>query len=325
MVPEKDRPWWQSKFVMAGFVVLLVIALLSIFTDVLDKIKTAALLQFVGFFAILIILAAIMAMLPRVFKIADQSADNGAKLDRIAEALEKSRTVLSQINVNTRLSEKAKSIAFSENDRQSLREAVFDKMQQKDFDGTYELIDEIAHCTGFQELAGQLRVEADKFRSATDQERINQVIAHIEKQLDTYQWAKASTLIESLIKAEPESEKARQMRQVLIDKKAERKKSLLKAWDEAIRREATDRGLEILRELDQYLTPNEGLALQEAARDVFMTKLHNLGVQFSLAVSGRQWDKALETGEEIIRGFPNSKMAEEIRGKIDVLKQKALD
>jgi len=78
--------------------------------------------------------------------------------------------------------------------------------------------------------------------------------------------------------------------------------------------------LEILRELDQYLTPNEGLALQEGARDVFRTKLHNLGVQFSLAVSGKQWAKALETGMEIIRDFPNSRMAEEIREKIDALK-----
>jgi outer membrane protein assembly factor BamD (BamD/ComL family) len=51
--------------------------------------------------------------------------------------------------------------------------------------------------------------------------------------------------------------------------------------------------------------------------------LHNLGVQFSLAVSGKQWAKALETGMEIIRDFPNSRMAEEIREKIDALKTHA--
>ena len=112
------------------------------------------------------------------------------------------------------------------------------------------------------------------------------------------------------------------MRQRLIDKKQERKKILLEAWDEAVKRQATDRSLELLRELDLYLTPNEGLALQEAARDVFRTKLHNLGVQFSLAVSEKQWDQAVQTGQEIMRYFPNSKMAEEIREKWDVLNQK---
>ena len=101
----------------------------------------------------------------------------------------------------------------------------------------------------------------------------------------------------------------------------EHKKLLLSTWDEAVKRQTTDRSLEILRELDLYLTPNEGLALQEAARDVFRNKLHNLGVQFSLAVSGKQWGKAIETGLQIIHDFPNSKMAEEIRGKMNILKQ----
>lgn len=92
-------------------------------------------------------------------------------------------------------------------------------------------------------------------------------------------------------------------------------------WDEAVKSQNTDQSLEILRELDVYLTPNEALALQEAAKDVYRNKLHNLGVQFSMAVSDRKWGDALEVGERIITDFPNSKMSEEIRGKLDVLKQ----
>ncbi|MHC4337654.1 MAG: hypothetical protein ACYSTG_06860, partial [Planctomycetota bacterium] len=95
------------------------------------------------------------------------------------------------------------------------------------------------------------------------------------------------------------------------------------AWDDAVRRQATDRSLEILRELDQYLSSSEGSALQEAARDVFKTKLHNLGVQFSMAVSGKSWAKALQVGREIAHDFPNSKIAGEIREKLSVLEQRA--
>jgi len=65
------------------------------------------------------------------------------------------------------------------------------------------------------------------------------------------------------------------------------------------------------------------LALKEAARNVFKDKLHNLGVQFSLAVSGEQWGKAIQIGREIIRDFPNSRMSAEIRERMDVLKQKS--
>ena len=127
--------------------------------------------------------------------------------------------------------------------------------------------------------------------------------------------------IEKLASEEPEKDMVKILRQKMLEKKEERKKILLNAWDDAVKRQATDRSLEILRELDSYLTPNEGLALQEAARDIFRSKLHTLGVQFSLAVSERQWSRALETGKQIIRDFPNSRMAGEIREKIDVLKQ----
>ena len=70
-----------------------------------------------------------------------------------------------------------------------------------------------------------------------------------------------------------------------------------------------------------YLTPNEALALQEAAKDVFRTKLHNLGVQFAMAVSDKQWSNALEIGQQIMRDFPNSRMSGEIREKLHVLRQ----
>jgi tetratricopeptide (TPR) repeat protein len=259
-----------------------------------------------------------------LLKILDAVEDGSPKAEKAADELEKIRGIVNQVNQVTRLSETAKTIAFRDADAQVLREVVFDKLQQKDFDAAYEIIDEIAHQIGNTKLAEQLHVQADKYRDSTDIERMLQSITHIEKLLDEHQWAKASEQIERLIREYPGQDKAIAMRQRLADKKEERKKILLNAWDDAVKRQATDRSLEILRDLDQYLTPNEGLALQEAARDVFRTKLHNLGVQFSLAVSGRQWAKALETGNEIIRDFPNSRMAEEIRGKIDILKTHAL-
>lgn len=245
------------------------------------------------------------------------------QLDTIADTLEKNRSVLEQIRQTSRLSEKAKEIVFHDSDRQALREAVFDKMQQQDFDGTYDLINEIATTTAYKKLAKQLRVEADKYRHATDAERVNQIISHIEKLFETHQWTKAGALIERLIKSHPNLDDTKIMRQRLVDKKQERKKILLNAWDDAVKRQATDRSIEILKELDLYLTPNEGLALQQAAKSVFKNKLHSLGVKFALAVSEKKWNNALEAGHQIIRDFPNSRMAEEIREKIEILKQKA--
>ncbi|MDD5326713.1 MAG: phage holin family protein [Phycisphaerae bacterium] len=323
---RKDRPSRQLKsqliIISVVLIVLAVITVLAVMFLVPGQLGSMLLL-IIWLFAAFLLLTAVILILLKIFSILRLLAENSAKLEKITETLEKDRDVLMQINQNTRISETVKAVAFRDANIQSLREAVFDKLQQQDYDATYEIIDEIALRAEYKGLAEYLRNQANNYRDSTDTERVNQVIAHIEKLFDISQWAKASAQIERLIWDFPKSEKAKAMRQKLLDKKEERKKILLNAWDDAVKRQATDRSLEILRELDLYLTPNEGLALQEAAKDVFRNKLHNLGVQFSLAVSGKQWERAIETGGQIIRDFPNSKMAEEIHEKWDILKQKA--
>jgi len=298
-----------------------IVVILALFTDVFQSAESNLLPQLVLVLGVLVALSALLAMLSRLFKILDALKDNSAKLEAVAGALEKISTGLKQINHSTRVSETVKAIAFRDADRQSLREAVFDKLQQQEFDAAQEIIDEIAIRSEYSDLAEQLRVQVEQYHTSTDQERINQAIAHIERLLDNCHWARASTQIEGLVKAYPDSEKAKSMRHILLDKKQERKKILLAAWDDAVQQQETDRSLEILKELDLYLTPNEGLALQEAARDIFRTKLHNLGVQFSIAVTEKQWNGAFNIGQQIIKDFPNSRMSEEIRGKLDVLQQ----
>ena len=309
---------WHIVIICAA---LVIVVLLTMFTDIFQAEKTNLLRQLVLMLGGLVFLSAFLAMLSKVFKILEMLRDNSTKLEEVTRSLEKIHTGLTQINHSTRVSETAKAIVFRDADRQSLREAVLEKLQQQDFNAAQQIIDEIAKRPEYQELAEQLRTQVEQYHTATDQERTNQAIAHIEKLFNNCHWARASAQIEGLIKAHPDNEKIKSMRQILLDKKQERKKILLAAWDDAVRGQETDRSLDILKELDLYLTPNEGLALQEAARDVFRTKLHNLGVQFSIAVTEKQWTSALNIGRHIIKDFPNSKMSEEIHGKLDVLKQ----
>ena len=313
-----QRYKWHIVIICAALVIVL---LLTVFTDIFQTDETNRLRQLVVMLGVLIILSALLAMLSRVFKILDALRDFSAKLKELTGALEKIHTGLAQIDRSTRVSEAAKAIAFRDADKQSLREAVFDKLQQQDFDAAKDIIDEIAKRPEYEELAEQLKTQMEKYRTSTDQERMNQVIAHIERLFEHCQWAKASAQIEELIRTCPDCEQTKTMRQKLVDKKQQHKRTLLAAWDGAVKRQETDRSLEILKELDLYLTPNEALALQEAARDVFRTKLHNLGVQFAIAVTEKHWANALDTGQQIISDFPNSKMSEEIREKLGVLKQ----
>ncbi|UCF16579.1 MAG: hypothetical protein JSW59_03785, partial [Phycisphaerales bacterium] len=300
-------------------VALAIVAALTMFTSVFDDAEGVG--PFILMLGALVFLLALLTLVSRVSKALKTLGETHAKLEEVTGALEKISAELTQINHITRVSETAKSIVFRDADQQSLREAVFDKLQEKDFDGANQLIEQIAQRPEYGELAERLRAQAEHYHDATDHERFEQIATHIERLLEDHHWARASAQIEGLIKAHPESERAKALRQSLLDKKQQRKKALLAAWDEAVKRQQTDRSLDILKELDFYLTPNEALALQEAARDVFRTKLHNLGVQFALAVTEKQWISALDVGQQIINNFPNSKMSEEIRGKLSILQQ----
>ncbi|MCK4887496.1 MAG: hypothetical protein KAS96_08925 [Planctomycetes bacterium] len=320
-----ERDELQKRFkwhIIISAAVVIIIISLALFTDVFLKARVDSLLNLLFLVGGIIILATIVTMLSTVVKMLAVVKQSNIKLEQLGSSLEKMRSTLTQVNQTTRISETAKTIAYHESDKQTLQEAVFDRLQLPDFKAAFEMIDDIAACTEYKSLAEQLRAEAERYKNATTQERINQVIIQIENLLDDHQWVKASMRIERLIKDHPGSEKAKATRQKLLEKKIERKRILLNAWDDAVKREDTDRSIEILQELDMYLSPNEALALKEGARDVFRNKLHNLGVQFSLAISEKRWDNAFQTGKQIVRDFPNSKMAEEIREKIDVLKIK---
>jgi hypothetical protein len=79
----------------------------------------------------------------------------------------------------------------------------------------------------------------------------------------------------------------------------------------------------MLRELDNYLTPEEAEPLRELARGVIGKARENLGVRFKLSVQDRRWREAAEVGEQIIRDFPNTRMAAEVREVIDGVRARA--
>ena len=269
----------------------------------------------------LLLLGAMVILLAYVCTIVASFKDSSAKLEEVSKALERIGDRLEELCQSTRLSERTKAIAFRDAERASLHEAVMQKLNTRDYDAAYEMIDEIARRSEYSDLADQLRCEVERHRQSSRDEKLEPIVAQIERLFDDGQWSKATVQIEGLIKAYPDSDLARSMRQRLYERKEGKKKTLLSAWDDAVKRQDTDRSLEILKDLDMYLTHNEALALQEAAKDVFRTKLHNLGVRFSIAVSDRHWVEALDVGQQIITEFPNSRMSEEIRGRLDILKQ----
>jgi hypothetical protein len=141
--------------------------------------------------------------------------------------------------------------------------------------------------------------------------------------IDRRDWARALREAQRAIRIFPNDPKVALLVDRVHNARSQHKSELLKRYGEAVKKNDVDGGIELLKELDQYLTPQEGAALQESARGVFRAKLHNLGVQFAISVTEQRWVDAVATGEQIIQEYPNSRMAHEVREKLDALRLRA--
>jgi hypothetical protein len=152
---------------------------------------------------------------------------------------------------------------------------------------------------------------------------IVEAMHHIEDLCNKRLWPQARTEADRLVRLFPNHDEARTAGDLVDRKREDYKAELLRAYNEAFSRNESEKCVLILKELDPFLTRSEAEAIAESARGVFRAQLHNLGVQFSLAVAEQRWREALETGLKITGNFPNSRMAEEVRGKLDILQKRA--
>ena len=126
-----------------------------------------------------------------------------------------------------------------------------------------------------------------------------------------------------MAKMYPQSDRVQALEGQTNKRQQEHKKDLLARWDKAVKNNDVDQGVELLKLLDNYLTPTEAAALEESARGVFKAKLHHMGVEFTKFVTEKEWSQALKLGKEIIQEFPNTRMAQEVRDKLPVLEERA--
>jgi hypothetical protein len=145
----------------------------------------------------------------------------------------------------------------------------------------------------------------------------------VDQHVRAERWGEASNAADRIAGLYPEDEEARRLPQEVRSRREQHKKRLLASWHEAVNRKDTDGGIEILKQLDAYLTPGEAQSLQESARGVFKDKLDHLRQEFTAAVQADHWNQALELAETIISDFPNTRIAQEVGEKLETLRQRA--
>ena len=272
---------------------------------------------------VLFVTVMLMTFTPILLKLESTAARQLSELRDLREAVAQQAATLGSISENTRISDAAKALAHREQELDALRVAIRDDLRGEKWEAALYLVDEIERRFGYKEEADRLREEVDDARNSAIQTKLHEAIEMIEGHFQSHDWDRAQHEMDRLGHALPDNARVLALRDRMQTLKEEHKQELKLSWDEAVRRDDTDRAIDILKGLDQYLSAVEVRELQASARNIFKEKLLQLGIQFRFAVKEKRWQDALTTGLELIRDFPNAQMANEVREALDTLRERA--
>lgn len=231
--------------------------------------------------------------------------------------------ILNQMSEQQLISDRAKSIAFRSREREAVRRAIEEDITAGDWDAANALAGEMETVFGYRQEALQMQDQIARKRQEILRRETAEVMMLIDGFTRSEQWQAAQKEAEKLAQNYPNDEMVRKLPQEIESRRQAFKKQLLDQWHESIHRRDVDGSIAIVKKLDLYLTPAEAESMQESVRGVFKAKLENLRVQFSTAVQDHNWPEAIRVGETIIRDFPNAKISQEVRDKMDALRGRA--
>jgi hypothetical protein len=248
---------------------------------------------------------------------------NEQVMQPLIERIDQMSILVNTISEQQILSDRAKSIAYREKDREALRRAISEEIAKQDWEAALALADAIEREFGYRGEAARVRAEIDQRRSENVRRQVADAMGTIDRHTRAEQWSAALRESERLMQMFPDNEQVRNLPIEIENRRQGHKRQLLSSWTDAVARHDVDGSIEILKQLDTYLTPAEAESMQETARSVFKEKLNNLGKQFGSAVQDHRWVEAIRIGEQVIREFPNSRIAQEVRENMDSLRQRA--
>jgi hypothetical protein len=263
------------------------------------------------------------AVLQMVNILVRRASDERYRTEQMMGTMDTQRQILEHIRDTTLLSDAAKQVAYRAKDLEVLRKAIREDMSKGDFEAATMLVNEMERRFGYALEADKLREEINEKNRRMIDQRVADTVEHVDLLCTRFEWNDATRESERLLRLFPSHPEARKLPGRIQNARDGHKRDLLKQWKDAVARDDVDQSIELLRQLDQYLSPSEAEAYKESARDVFRKRLQQLGVQFALHVHDKSWAESLKIGRQIIAEFPNTRMANEVRERMPILEEKA--
>jgi hypothetical protein len=221
------------------------------------------------------------------------------------------------------LSDDARRVYNRRAERDLLRSAIEEDIAAEDWDAAAVLCAELADRFGYRADAEELRRQIDRARFQNMERRVAIAINELDQMLGNRNWSEAMLAASRIVRMYPDSPSVEGLRHRVESARARYRAELERRFLEAAQDDRIDEAMALLEELDGYLTETEAAPYQEVARGVIGKAKKNLGASFKLAVHDHRWVEAADLGALIIERFPNSRMASEVRGMLEVIREKA--
>lgn len=251
----------------------------------------------------------------------------GNEPDRSGEGLRADvralQQALTRLSEQSTLSGDARRVLNRKGERDLLRKAIQEDMAAEDWDAALVLVKELADRFGYRADAEEFRQKIEQARFDTQQRKVTEAIAHLDGLIAQRRWDQALAEAARIGRLFPDSPRVDGLRHRVETARFLYKEDLERRFLHASRDGSPDEALELLKELDAYLSEREAEPLREVARGVIGKARENLGVQFKLAIQDQRWRDAVDVGERIADDFPNSRMAEEVRSVLPSLRARA--
>lgn len=257
-----------------------------------------------------------LCLAPIGIRLAKPSSVTGVSESHITEAFER-------LAEQQALSDDARRVLNRSRERDLLRKAIEEDISAEDWDAAMVLVKELAERFGYRSDAEEFRTRIETARFQTVERRVDEAIRKLDGMIVQLRWDEARFEAARISRLYPDSPRVEGLRHRVEQARTRYKSELERRFLHAAEQHEVDDAMELLKELDNYLTESEAEPYREVAKGVIGKARENLGVQFKLAVQDRQWHIASAVGDRIIKEFPNSRMAQEIREMIDGIRERA--
>jgi hypothetical protein len=246
-------------------------------------------------------------------------------LNVLQERLQAISVLLNEMSEQQLLSDRAKSVAFREKDRDALRRAIREDIAKRDWEAALVLADEMERLFGYKQESMKFREDIHRAQEEVIRRQVNEGMAVIDRHCRAEAWSDALREAERLMHTFRGDQQVMSLPQEIENRRQAHKQQLQAAFQDSLNRRDNDGAIEILKKLDLYLTRAEAEAMQDTVRNLFRERLNDLKTQFTLAVQDHKWGEAVRVGDSIVRDFPNSGIAREVKDKLEFLRQRAAE